>query len=45
MREESKMYTCDMTIARRYDGQPIIGVELDTDVMLDISITARAATA
>ena len=27
-----------MTLARRYDGQPIIGVELDTDVMLDISI-------
>lgn len=25
-----------MTLARRYDGQPIIAVELDTDVALDI---------
>lgn len=27
-----------MTLARRYDGQPIVMVELDTDVVLDISI-------
>lgn len=27
-----------MTLSRRYDGQPIISVELDTDVVLDISV-------
>lgn len=27
-----------MTLARRYDGEPIVRVELDTSVMLDISV-------
>lgn len=27
-----------MTLARRYDGQPIIALELDTAVALDISV-------
>lgn len=27
-----------MTLSWRYDGQPIIAVELDTDVVLDISV-------
>lgn len=27
-----------MTLARRYDGQPIIAVELDTSVTLDVSV-------
>ena len=31
-----------MTLARRYDGQPIIAVELDTDVALDISVNGSA---
>lgn len=31
-----------MTLARRYDGQPIIAVELDTSVTLDISVSGSA---
>lgn len=27
-----------MSLARRYDGQPVVRIELDTDVVLDISI-------
>lgn len=27
-----------MTLTRRYDGEPIVRVELDTSVMLDISV-------
>lgn len=27
-----------MSLTRRYDGQPVVMVELDTDVALDISI-------
>lgn len=27
-----------MSLTRRYDGQPVVMVELDTDVVLDISI-------
>ena len=34
-----------MTLARRYDGQPIIAVELDTDVALDISVNGSAVWA
>lgn len=27
-----------MSLARRYDGQPVVRIELDTNVALDISI-------
>lgn len=27
-----------MTLMRRYDGEPIVRVELDTSVMLDVSV-------
>ncbi len=27
-----------MTLARRYDGQPVVRVELDTSVALDVSV-------
>lgn len=27
-----------MALGRRYDGQPVVRIELDTDVALDISI-------
>lgn len=27
-----------MSLSRRYDGQPVVRIELDTDVVLDISI-------
>ncbi|MDB1803879.1 hypothetical protein PMW07_08825 [Collinsella aerofaciens] len=33
-----------MTLMRRYDGEPIVRVELDTSVMLASRSTARAAT-
>lgn len=31
-----------MTLSRRYDGQPIIAVELDTDVVLDVSVNGSS---
>lgn len=32
-----------MTLARRYDGQPIIAVELDTSVTLDVSVNGSCS--
>lgn len=32
-----------MSLTRRYDGQPIVMVELDTDVVLDISINGSGS--
>lgn len=31
-----------MTLMRRYDGEPIVMVEIDTSVMLDVSVNDSA---
>ena len=32
-----------MTLMRRYDGEPIVRVELDTNVMLDVSVNGSCS--
>lgn len=32
-----------MTLMRRYDGEPIVRVELDTSVMLDVSVNGSCS--
>lgn len=33
-----------MTLTRRYDGEPVVRVELDTSVELDVSVNGSAET-